>query len=130
MVPCCNMVASVVAVITMNAVEIANHVMAKEGLRFTEHYSGSTVCAPARNSFLTGQHTGHTQVRGNPGEFGEPVPLRPQDVTIAEILRKGGYITAIIGKWGLGEPGTTGVPNRQGFDYFFGYLNLTRLDGK
>lgn len=92
--------------------------LAEQGLRFTQAYAGSTVCAPSRCTLMTGLHTGHTLVRGN-----ARVPLRPEDVTVAEILRDAGYHTGLIGKWGLGEPGTTGIPNRQGFDYFFGYLN-------
>jgi arylsulfatase A-like enzyme len=67
---------------------------------------------------MTGLHTGRCLVRGN-----ARVPLRPEDLTVAELLKKAGYTTGIIGKWGLGEPDTTGIPNRQGFDYWFGYLN-------
>jgi arylsulfatase A-like enzyme len=92
--------------------------IAAEGLRFTQYYAGSTVCAPSRSALMTGQHTGHTRIRGN-----ARYPLAPEDVTVAEVLKSAGYKTALIGKWGLGEAGTTGVPNRQGFDYFFGYLN-------
>jgi arylsulfatase A-like enzyme len=92
--------------------------MAQEGMRFTQHYAGSTVCAPSRCVLMTGLHTGHCLVRGN-----ARVPLRPSDVTVAELLKKTGYATGIVGKWGLGEPGSTGIPNRQGFDYWFGYLN-------
>ncbi len=92
--------------------------MAQEGLRFTQHYAGSAVCAPSRCSLLTGLHTGHTRIRGN-----DRRPLLPEDVTIAQRLREAGYATGVIGKWGLGEAGSTGIPTRQGFDYFFGYLN-------
>ncbi len=92
--------------------------MAAQGMRFTQCYAGSTVCAPSRCCLMTGLHTGHAHIRGN-----ARVPLRPGDVTVAELLKEAGYATALIGKWGLGEPETTGVPNRQGFDYFFGYLN-------
>lgn len=92
--------------------------MAREGMLFTQAYAGSTVCAPSRSSLMTGQHTGHTRVRGN-----VLLPLLPHDVTVAEVLQDAGYRTALIGKWGLGEPDTTGIPTRQGFDYFFGYLN-------
>jgi arylsulfatase A len=92
--------------------------LAKEGIRFTQYYAGSTVCAPSRYSLMTGLHTGHAWVRGN-GE----IPLRPEDVTIAEVLRERGYRTAIIGKWGLGRPGTPGLPPLQGFDESFGYLD-------
>jgi arylsulfatase A-like enzyme len=102
--------------------------LAAEGTRFTQCYAGSTVCAPSRSVLMTGQHTGHTRVRGNSGRVGgvgpqRRVPLKPEDVTLAEILKQEGYTTAITGKWGLGEPGTTGIPNRQGFDEWFGYLN-------
>ena len=108
--------------------------MAKEGLRFTDYYAGSPVCAPSRSALMTGQHTGHTRVRGNFGKNGVVglaggkgrVPLYDHDVTIAEILREAGYVTAITGKWGLGEPGTPGHPNDQGFDEWFGYLNQRR----
>jgi arylsulfatase A-like enzyme len=92
--------------------------MAAEGMIFTDHYAGSTVCAPSRCCLMTGMHTGHAWVRGN-----TRVPLRPEDVTIAQLLQGAGYTTGIIGKWGLGEPETTGIPNRKGFDYWFGYLN-------
>ena len=92
--------------------------LAEEGMKFTDHYAGSTVCAPSRCCLMTGLHTGHALIRANGN-----VPLRPSDVTVAELLKRKGYTTGIIGKWGLGEPGTTGIPNKQGFDYWFGYLN-------
>ncbi|MFH1716570.1 MAG: arylsulfatase [Planctomycetota bacterium] len=92
--------------------------MAAEGMRFTDHYAGSTVCAPSRCCLMTGYHTGHALIRGNAN-----LPLRPSDVTVAELLKGAGYTTGIIGKWGLGEAESTGIPNRQGFDYWFGYLN-------
>jgi arylsulfatase A-like enzyme len=92
--------------------------MAAEGLRFTDCYAGCTVCAPSRCVLMTGLHSGHARIRGN-----LLVPLEPTDVTVAEVLRPAGYATGIVGKWGLGEDGTLGVPNRQGFDYWFGYLN-------
>jgi arylsulfatase A-like enzyme len=92
--------------------------LAAEGMRFTQHYSGSTVCAPSRCCLMTGLHTGHARIRGN-----ALVPLKGEDVTVASLLQKAGYRTACIGKWGLGEAGTTGHPNKQGFDHFFGYLN-------
>ena len=97
--------------------------MASEGLRFTDAYSGSTVCRPARNTLMTGQHTGHTLIRGN-NRQGE-INLRPEDRTIAEVLRCAGYQTAVFGKWALGQEGTTGEPNRQGFDNWMGYLDQT-----
>ncbi|MCX5637924.1 MAG: arylsulfatase, partial [Planctomycetota bacterium] len=92
--------------------------LAAEGIRFTDHYAGSTVCAPSRCCLMTGLHTGHCWIRGN-----ALIPLRPSDVTVAELLKQAGYTTGIIGKWGLGETGTTGIPNKKGFDYWFGYLN-------
>lgn len=92
--------------------------LAAEGMRFTQHYAGSTVCAPSRCALMTGLHTGHCYIRGN-----ERVNLRPEDVTVAELLKGAGYTTGLCGKWGLGVEGEEGVPNRQGFDYFFGYLD-------
>ncbi|NQZ90034.1 MAG: arylsulfatase [Colwellia sp.] len=97
--------------------------LANEGLRFTQAYAGSTVCAPSRSVLMTGQHTGHTTVRLNKSSTGERIPLNDEDVTIAEVLKGAGYTTGMIGKWGLGEPGTTGSPSKQGWDYFFGYIN-------
>lgn len=97
--------------------------MAREGMRFRQFYAGSTVCAPSRSVLMTGQHAGHTFVRGNGG--GNIQTLRPGDVTVAEVLQQAGYATALCGKWGLGDAleGNTGLPNDQGFDLFFGYLN-------
>jgi uncharacterized sulfatase len=92
--------------------------MAAEGLRFTQFYAGSTVCAPSRCVLMTGLHVGHAYIRGNSRNN-----LRPEDVTVAEVLKAAGYRTALIGKWGLGHDGSTGVPRRQGFDYFYGYLD-------
>ncbi len=98
--------------------------LAAEGMRLTDFYAGSTVCAPSRAVLMTGQHTGRTWVRGNAGAANrDPQTLRAEDVTVAEKFREAGYATALIGKWGLGEVGSTGHPNRQGFDYFYGYLN-------
>jgi arylsulfatase A-like enzyme len=97
--------------------------MAAEGLRFTDHYAGSTVCAPSRCSLMTGLHTGNTYVRGNREikPMGQ-LPLPADTPTVPKLLKQAGYTTALIGKWGLGGPDSTGTPNRQGFDYFFGYL--------
>ena len=108
--------------------------MADEGMRFTNCYAGSPVCAPSRSVLMTGLHTGHTTVRGNFGLGGVVglgggagrIPLRDEDVTLAEVMKQAGYATGMIGKWGLGEPGTTGEPLRQGFDQWFGYLNQRR----
>jgi len=97
--------------------------MAEEGVRFTDFYAGSTVCAPSRSVLVTGQHTGHTHIRGNRElwPMGQE-PLPAETVTIAEVMKEAGYRTGLIGKWGLGGPDSTGTPNRQGFDTFFGYL--------
>ncbi len=97
--------------------------LAREGIRFTQYYAGSTVCAPSRTSLMTGLHTGHTWIRGNGSLPGGDVPLRLEDVTIAEVLRDAGYRTAVVGKWGLGQPGSTGEPARQGFEHAFGFLD-------
>ena len=112
--------------------------LARSGIRFTQHYSGSPVCAPSRSVLLTGMHSGHTYIRGNDewgsrgdvwnysAMFDDPSlegqrPLPDSILTIAEILKKAGYKTGMVGKWGLGAPGTEGVPNKQGFDFFYGY---------
>ena len=100
--------------------------MAREGIRFTQFYAGATVCAPSRCVLMTGLHTGHCHVRGNAGRRNRIAQsLRDEDVTVAEELKAAGYRTALIGKWGLGELEQPGHPLRQGFDYFFGYLNQT-----
>jgi arylsulfatase A-like enzyme len=96
--------------------------LAKNGLKFTQFYSGSSVCAPARSSFFTGQHTGHTPIRGNkqfPPEGQTPLP--DSVVTLANILQQNGYATAAFGKWGLGFNENSGDPNKKGFDRFYGY---------
>ena len=96
--------------------------MASEGMLFTQHYSGSTVCAPSRSSLMTGQHTGHTFIRGNKGVQPEgQYPLPDSIQILPELLKKAGYITGGFGKWGLGGPGTEGDPVYQGFDDWFGY---------
>jgi len=92
--------------------------LAAGGIRFTQYYAGSTVCAPSRTALLTGLHTGHASIRGN-----LELPLPEGDVTLAMALRDAGYRTAVIGKWGLGNPGTTGEPGKKGFDYSFGFLD-------
>lgn len=98
--------------------------LAAEGTCFDQFYPGASVCSPTRSVLMTGQHTGHTRIRGNHGKAGiTRVPLKDSDITVAEVLKSAGYATAIAGKWGLGEPGNEGIPNRQGFDRWFGYLN-------
>lgn len=103
--------------------------LAAEGMRFTQHYAGSPVCAPSRAVLLTGKHTGHAAIRDNyelggwgPDEPEGQLPLPDAEVTLAEMLRTVGYATGFVGKWGLGGPGSEGHPNRQGFDRFYGYL--------
>ncbi len=104
--------------------------LAVEGMRFTQHYAGSPVCAPSRASLMTGLHTGHSQIRDNfevggypdPDELGQ-MPLDSGTYTIGSMLQDAGYVTGAIGKWGLGGRGTPGQPHHQGFDYFFGYLD-------
>lgn len=112
--------------------------LAKNGMQFTQHYSGAPVCAPARCIFLTGKHAGHASIRGNDewSERGDvwnynkvsqdPTlegqrPMPKETITIGSQLQKIGYKTSILGKWGLGAPDTEGIPTRQGFDYFYGY---------
>ncbi len=92
--------------------------MAAEGMRFTQFYAGSTVCAPSRCALMTGRHTGHNYIRGN-GE----VPLRGQDTTVAQLLQKAGYATGMFGKWGLGLANTPGAPQHKGWDEFLGHLH-------
>lgn len=94
--------------------------MAAEGARFTQFYAGSTVCAPSRACLMTGLDTGHTRIRGN-----KNVPLAPEDLTVAKLLKQAGYTTGAVGKWGLGLENTTGEPNRKGFDEWFGFLDQT-----
>lgn len=97
--------------------------MAREGMVLTQHYAGSTVCMPSRCSLLTGKHMGKASIRGNPRwtASGKAVDLGAEDITVAEELKRVGYQTAIIGKWGLAEIADEGMPNVQGFDYFYGY---------
>ncbi len=101
--------------------------MAREGVRFVQFYAGSTVCAPSRSVLMTGLHTGHTPIRGNREimPIGQE-PLPAEAITVAEVLQEAGYTTGAFGKWGLGGPGSEGVPTKQGFDTFFGYLGQRR----
>jgi arylsulfatase A-like enzyme len=98
--------------------------MAAEGMRFTHHYSGNAVCAPSRCVLMTGKHPGHAFIRDNrqfkPQEEGQ-FPIPPETVTLAELFQQRGYATGGFGKWGLGGPGTTGEPLKQGFTRWFGY---------
>ena len=94
--------------------------MAAEGTRLTQAYAGSTVCAPSRCCLMTGLHTGHGRVRGNASP---QTPLRAQDTTVAQLLKRAGYRTAVFGKWGLGDEHTASTPNDKGFDEWFGYLD-------
>ncbi len=112
--------------------------LAKNGMRFTQHYSGAPVCAPARYIFLTGKHSGHAFIRGNDewAERGDvwdyekasndaslegQRPIPNTTITLGHTLKEAGYKTSILGKWGLGAPDSEGIPNLQGFDYFYGY---------
>ena len=104
--------------------------MAREGMIFHNHYSGSAVCAPTRCVLMTGKHSGNCRRRDNTAkayqkELGNRplVFLRDEDVTVAEMLKGAGYKTCGIGKWGLGNPGSPGVPEKQGFDRWYGYLD-------
>jgi len=107
--------------------------LAAEGMRFTQHHSGNPVCAPSRCAMMTGLHTGHAQIRANKevggkegwvlgSTIGGQWPIKADTVTVAKILKKAGYTTGAFGKWGLGRVGTTGDPNKQGFDHFYGYI--------
>lgn len=93
--------------------------MASEGMRFTQFLAGANVCGPTRSTLMTGLHLGHTTVRTNGGG----TPLQADDITIANILKDAGYATGGFGKWGIGDVGTTGVPEKHGFDIFFGYYH-------
>ena len=98
--------------------------MANAGMRFTQHYAGTAVCAPTRCSLMTGLHTGHTFIRANsPGYPNGQLPIPSDTETIATILRRVGYKTACIGKWGLGNFNNSGAATKQGFDHFFGYYD-------
>ncbi len=102
--------------------------LAARGMRFTQYYSGNTVCAPSRCVLLTGKHTGHADIRDNyeMGGFADAeergqLPLQASQYTLAQLLKSNGYRTAVIGKWGLGMPGKEGDPRDAGFDFFYGY---------
>ena len=97
--------------------------LAKEGMVFKNHYAGSTVCGPSRACLMTGKHNGHSPIRENPRwtKSGKPVELPDNEVTVAEELKRAGYTTGVIGKWGLAENLDTGMPHIQGFDFFYGF---------
>ena len=108
--------------------------IAREGIRFTQFYAGQAVCAPSRCVLMTGKHTGHAYIRDNANpegmeelrakmgwEFPGQYPIPDSELTIAEILKQQGYATGAMGKWGLGHFGTSGDPNKQGFDLFYGF---------
>ena len=92
--------------------------LARNGIRFTDHYSGHTVCRPSRLVLLTGRHSGHTAISGN-----DQYQLPPGARTVTTLLKKAGYATGGVGKWALGSPGSSGAPSKQGFDFWFGYLD-------
>ncbi|MBI4624259.1 MAG: arylsulfatase [Verrucomicrobia bacterium] len=94
--------------------------LAREGMRFTQHYSGAPSCAPARCVLMTGKHTGHARIRANSDR-----PILPEDATVTEALLRAGYATGVFGKWGLGLKDSTGAPWRKGVDDFLGYLDQT-----
>ena len=96
--------------------------MATQGLRFTQHYAGNAVCAPSRCVLMTGKHSGHAQIRNNSETKPDgQLPIAADTTTLARLLQSVGYITGMIGKWGLGMHDSTGDPQKQGFDHFFGY---------
>lgn len=101
--------------------------LARQGMKFTQHYTGAPVCAPARCVLLTGKHLAHAEIRGNrdsgngqkfPGQWA----LSDEAITMAEVLKNEGYVTGAFGKWGLGPTHSTGAPNQQGFDRFYGFI--------
>ncbi len=94
--------------------------LAQEGIRFTSAYAGCTVCAPSRCCLITGLHTGHSRTRGNKSP---DLPLLPSDATVQNVLKSAGYRTGLVGKWSLGELGSTGYPPRVGFEDWFGYFS-------
>lgn len=122
--------------------------LAAEGMRFTQAYAGATVCAPSRCCLMTGKHGGHAAIRGNQEVKPEgQVPMPAGTITVAQLMKQAGYSTSLIGKWGLGHPGSVSTPDKMGFDHFFGYncqrmahehfppslwrnLEIVRLDGR
>jgi arylsulfatase A-like enzyme len=102
--------------------------LAMNGMRFTQAYSGSSECAPARASLMTGMHMGHCRIRKNRSVRMQD-HLLTEDITVAEVLKQAGYTTGFIGKWGIGLPGTEGTPDKQGFDFSYGYYDQLRAHG-
>lgn len=102
--------------------------LAMHGIRFTQAYSGSSECAPSRASLMTGMHMGHCRIRANRSVRGQD-HLLAEDLTVAEVLKQAGYATGFIGKWGIGLPGTEGTPDKQGFDFAYGYYDQLRAHG-
>lgn len=100
--------------------------MAAEGMRFTQHYTGNGICAPARGSVMCGKHMGHAFIRDNYAYNSYQLPLPADTTTVAHVFKNAGYATGGMGKWGLGGPGTTGHPNKMGFDLFYGYLGQSQ----
>lgn len=103
--------------------------LAKAGVKFNRHYSGSTVSAPSRCALMTGKDMGHAYIRGNKNvksslhPRGFDINLAEEEVTVAQKVKEAGYATMCVGKWGLGGPKSSGSPINKGYDYFFGYLN-------
>lgn len=99
--------------------------MAAQGMKFTQFYAGTSVCAPSRSSLMTGLTTGHTEIRGNlqNGRRNGQQPLSAGTYTIARLMKEAGYTTGMIGKWGLGNPNTAGNPLNHGWDFFYGYTD-------
>ena len=96
--------------------------LAEQGMRFTQAYAGATVCAPSRCSLMTGRHNGHAAIRGNKEIQPEGQEAMPADTfTVAHLMKRAGYATGLVGKWGLGFPGSASTPDKMGFDFFFGY---------
>ncbi len=103
-----------------------------DGIKFTNHYSGSAVCAPTRCVLMTGMHTGHARRRDNQAKANRQLAdhkqrglvfLQKEDVTVAQVLQNDGYVTGGIGKWGVGNAGSDGQPDKKGFDHWYGYLD-------
>ena len=97
--------------------------LAANGMSFTQHYSGSTVSGPSRACLMTGQHTGHTHIRGHIEHPNGQEPLDPNVKILPQLFKSQGYATGVFGKWGLGHETSNTKPNDMGFDKFYGYIN-------